>query len=230
MFFLTVAASGANMYGCTATNTWSPESGVGSGVVQIQNTGTTVGSRPILDLSAGQGVFLAISDTGQAISIQTSLDTTYVQTIVAGQSGTSLLCATASGSGTTYTCVLSPVLTAYVTGMILHWEPDVSGTGGPTTLNVNTLGPISIKLADGITDTGPGDVVAGRVLEIWYDGTVFRLINAPIPEGILGEAQPACLAAVRGRLWFVAGASGIKDGLWVCAKDATNTYLWRALY
>ena len=32
MYFLTVAAAGANMYGCTTSNTWSPEYGVGSGV------------------------------------------------------------------------------------------------------------------------------------------------------------------------------------------------------
>jgi hypothetical protein len=230
MYFLTVAAAGANMYGCTTSNTWSPEYGVGSGVVQVENTGTEVGARPILDFSTGQGILLAISDTGQSISIQTSVDTSFVETTSAGQSGTALLCASASGSGTTYTCSLSPVLGAYTTGMILNWRPDVNGAGGPTTLTVNVLGSINVKLADGATDPGPGDVVAGRILEIWYDGVVFRLINAPIPEGILGEVQPSCVAAVRGRLWFVPGASGVQDGLSVCAKDATNTYAWRTLY
>src|SRR5580704_5751481 len=56
VYFLTVAAAGANVYGCTTSNTWLPESGLGSGVVQVQNTGTEVGARPILDLSAGQGI------------------------------------------------------------------------------------------------------------------------------------------------------------------------------
>jgi hypothetical protein len=230
MFFLTVATAGANMYGCTAANIWSPENGVGSGVVQIQSSGTLVGSRPILDLSAGPGILLALSDTGQSISIQPSVDTSFVQTSSNEQSGASLRCSTASASGTTYTCALSPTLTAYTTGMILHWNPDVSATGGPTTLNVDTLGAISVKLADGATDPAPGDVVAGRIVEIWYDGAVFRLLASPIPAGILAEAQPGCAAGVRGRLWFVAGAPGVKDSLSVCAKDATNAYAWRALY
>jgi hypothetical protein len=232
MYFLTVAAAGANMYGCVSTNTWSPQPGSGSssGVVEIQNTGTVVGARPILDFATGPGILNAISDTGQSISIQTSIDTSVVETNVNEQSGTSLLCTSASGSGTTYTCAMSPTLTAYTTGMYLHWNPDVSGTGGATTLNVDTLGAIPVKLADGVTNITSVDVVAGRALEIWYDGTSFRLLTSPIPAGILGEAQPTCAVAVRGRLWFVAGAAGAKDTLSVCAKDATNAYAWRALY
>src|ERR1022692_535268 len=104
MFFLTAAVAGANMYGCAATNTWVLESGGGGGVVQIENTGAVVGARPILDLSSGQGVLLAVSDTGQSIAIQTSLDTSFVQTGSNEQSGAPLLCAPASASGTAYTC------------------------------------------------------------------------------------------------------------------------------
>lgn len=33
-----------------------------------------------------------------------------------------------------------------------------------------------------------------------------------------------------GVLWFTAGASGIKDTLEVCAKDANNNYAWRTIY
>jgi hypothetical protein len=329
MFFLTAASAGTNLYGCTATNTWTLETGGAGGTVQVQNTGTAVGARPILDLSSGPGVLLAISDTGQSIAIQTSLDTSLAETSGNEQSGAPLLCASASGSATAYTCAMSPTLTSYTTGMILHWKPDVSGTGGTTTLNVDTLGAVAmktadgttnpaaadivagrvleiwydgasfrllgqtssneqsgvpllcapasgsaaaytcamsptlknystgmilhwepdvsgtgsaatlnvdtlgavpVKLADGATNPGLGDVVAGRVLEIWYDGASFRLLGSPVPAGILGDAQPACAATVRGRLWFVAGAAGVKDGLSVCAKDATNAYAWRTIY
>ena len=125
---------------------------------------------------------------------------------------------------------MSPTLTALTTGMVLHWKPDVSGTGGAATLNVDTLGAVSIKLPDGITDPAPGDLVAGRILEISYDGAAFRLLSARAPAGVLGEAQPTCSANVQGRLWFVAGMTGIKDSLTVCAKDSTNTYAWRTLY
>jgi len=87
-----------------------------------------------------------------------------------------------------------------------------------------------MKLADGVTDPGPGEIAAGRVYEIWYDGTGFRLLNTLVSSGVLGEAQPACSVTVRGRQWFVAGATGVKDGLTVCAKDASNAYAWRTLY
>ena len=227
MFFLLTATPGTNVYGCP-NGGWVSEGG--GGVTTIKNTGTTVGARSILDLSTGPGVILATSDSGQSILIQTSLDTAVIQTRSSGQSGATLLCASASGSGTTYSCSLSPTLSTYTAGMVLNWMPDVTATLGPATLNVDTLGPKAVKLADGIADPGPGDIIAGRVYEIWYDGTGFRLLNPIAPSGILGEPQPTCAFAVRGRQWFVAGATGVKDSLSVCAKDASNAYAWRALY
>ena len=227
LFFLTSAAPGTNVYGCP-NGGWISE-GAG-GVTTIKNTGTIVGTRSILDLSSGPGVLLATSDTGQSILIQSSLDTAVVQTRSSDQSGASLLCASASGSGITYTCFLSPTMSSYTVGAVLHWKPDANGTGGATTLNIDTLGPAAMKLADGITDPGPGEITAGRIYEIWYDGTGFRLLNPLVSAGVLGEAQPACSVAVRGRQWFVAGAAGVKDGLSVCAKDASNAYAWRTLY
>jgi hypothetical protein len=72
----------------------------------------------------------------------------------------------------------------------LDWKRDVNGIGGATTLDVDTLGPAAMKLADGITDPGPGETTAGRVYEIWYDGTGFRLLNLLVSLGVLGEALP----------------------------------------
>jgi hypothetical protein len=329
MFFLTTAPAGANIYGCNVANIWTVQTGGGAGSSSILDAGTAVGIRPILDFYAGQGEILAISDTGTEISIQTTLDTSYILTRASQQSGASLYCNSASGSGTTYTCAMSPTLTVYTSGMMVHWKPDVNGTGGPTTLNLDTLGAMSVKLADGVSDPGPGDflagrmqelwydgavfrslhtiapagqlgtallcssasgsattytcamsptlksytlgmvlrwkpdlsgggapttlnvdtlgavsvklpdgttdpasgdLVAGRLQEVWYDGTVFRILNSHAEAGVLGEAQPACSVTVRGRLWFVAGLTGVKDGLTVCAKDASNTYAWRTLY
>jgi hypothetical protein len=196
----------------------------------IKNTGTTVGSRTILDLSSGPGVLLATGDTGQSILIQSSLDTSVAQTQSSEQSGASLQCASASGSGATFTYFLSPTLPIYTVGMLLHWKPDANGTGGATTLNVDTLGAVAVKLTDGITDPAPGDITVGRIYEIWHDGTGFRLLNPVITPGVLGEAQPIFSVAVRGRQWFVAGVAGTEDSLSVCAKDASTAYAWRTLY
>jgi hypothetical protein len=230
MYFLTTAVAGANLYGCSPDNAWSLEAGGGGSNVQIQNANIPVGSRPILDLSNGLGVLLAVSDTGTDIAIQPSVDTALIQTRASSQAGATLLCASSSGSGTTYTCALSPSLTTYTTGMVLHWRPDVSGTGGPTTLNVDTLGTLPVKLADGATDPASGDVVAGRMLELWNDGTSFRIMATRGLQGIFGEARPGCDGTVRGRLWFIAGTAGIADSLTVCAKDASDAYAWRTIY
>ena len=230
LFFLTTAAPGANIYGCSATNTWVAQSGSGSGAVTIQNTGTVVGMRPILNLSDGPGLLLATSDTGTTIIVQSTLDTSIAATRASQQSGAALLCTSASGSASAYTCAMSPTLTAYTTGMILHWTPDVNGAGGSVTLNVDVLGAVPVKLSDGATDPAPLALIAGRMREVWYDGTVFRFLTPVVPAGVLGEVRPSCGASVRGRLWFVAGAAGVKDGLTVCGKDATDAYAWRILY
>jgi hypothetical protein len=229
MFFLTTASAGSNIYGCPSTDTWVVESG-GGGAPTIQNSGVPVGSRPVLDLSTGAGVLLATSDTGQAITIQSSIDTSIVQTLSSEQAGTRLRCASASSSATVYTCSLSPFLTAYTTGMLLHWVPDVDGAGGATTLNVDTLGAVPVRMADGAANPSAGEIVAERMYDLWYDGTVFRMGNAAVPAGALGEARPTCDATARGRTWFQAGATGVQDTFAVCAKDAGDSYAWRSLY
>ncbi|MBV8847630.1 MAG: hypothetical protein JO307_32865 [Bryobacterales bacterium] len=228
MFFNTSASSGQNLFGCVAMNAWLPETGTAA--LTIQNQGVLVGARPIVDFATGLGVLQAISDTGVSILVQSSLDTATAQTKGGQQSGQALLCASASGSASAYTCSLSPALTIYTPGMLLHWKPDVSGTGAPATLNVDALGAIPITLADGVTAPGPSDMVAGRTQEIWYDGANFRLLNLNPSSGVLGEARPVCGAAVRGRTWFVAGGTGVQDSFTVCAKDITGTYAWRTIY
>jgi len=230
LFFPTTAGPGNNIYACVSTNTWVVQTGGGAGSATIQNSGVTVGTRPILNLSNGAGVLLATSDTGQSISVQSGLDTSVALTKAAEQSGETLLCSSSSGSGTTYTCSMLPILATYSSGMVLHWIPDVDGLGGPTTLNVDSLGAIPVKLADGVTDPAPGDLVANQMVGVTYNDSIFLLISRLFPAGILGEAQPTCSAAVRGRLWFVAGSSGNKDSLSVCAKDNLNAYAWRIVY
>ncbi len=198
--------------------------GRGSGTTTIQNAGTVVGMPAILNLSDGPRLLLATSDTGTAITIQSTLDTAVAATRASEQAGT------AFSSATTYTCALSPTLTQYTAGMVLHWTPDISNTGGSITLNIDSLGATPVKLQDGMTDPAPLDLVSGRMQEIWFDGAAFRLLKPANPSGILGEIQPSCSGSVRGRLWFVAGGMGVKDSLAVCAKDAADALAWRTLY
>jgi hypothetical protein len=231
LFFETTAPAGTNIYGCTATNIWSLEGGTGGGggTLTIDSGGTPVGTRAIANFIPGPGILNVLSDTGSQINIQQSVDTGVILSRAGQQSGQTTLCASTSASSSTYTCALAPTLTAYTTGMELHWTPDVNGAGGPTTLNVDVLGAESVKLADGATDPAAGDLIGGRMYLVWFDGTVFRLMNSSLVSGLAGT-QPACGSALRGRIWTVFSASGTKDTVTVCAKDATDAYAWRTIY
>lgn len=57
--------------------------GPAGGTVQVDLNNILVGTRPILNLSTGPGILLAVSDTGAAISIQISLDTAFIQSLIA---------------------------------------------------------------------------------------------------------------------------------------------------
>ena len=164
------------MYGCSAVNTWSVQSGGPTSPTTVENSGTVVGSRSVLNLSAGQGVQWSISDTGQAISVQSILDTALAQTRAGDQSGVNLLCSSISAGspGVVYSCALSPTLGAYSAGMVLRWIPDVNGVGGATTLNVDSLGAVPLKQSDGVSNPTSADVVANQLYQLWYDGQVFR--------------------------------------------------------
>jgi len=66
------------------------------------------------------------------------------------------------------------VLTAYTAGMHLTLDADTSNTGAAS-LNVDSLGIKSIKQPDGLTDPSTGEILAGRPITLYFDGTVWRL-------------------------------------------------------
>ncbi len=230
LFFKMDAPAGMNVYGCTAGNTWTLQSGSGSGgFVTIENDGTVVGAQPVENFVHGVGLVTAISDTGTKLNIQQMADTAVIQTRAGAQSGATLLCASDGGSSTAYTCAMGPTLGAYTAGMVVQWKPDVNGSGGATTLNIDTLGAMGVKLADGVTDPTAADLVAGRLYSTWYDGGGFRLQAPGLMAGVTGT-RPACDVVQRGRIWQMLGGAGVKDELAVCAKDAGGAYAWRVLY
>lgn len=160
--------------GNLTTNGSACGTGGGSGVVTLQSDGTAVGTRSVLNIMSGAGITTLLSDTGSQINFQQAIDSAVVQTRANQQSGQSLLCASASASGSTYTCVMSPTLTTYTTGMMVNWKPDLNAIGGAATLNIDSLGAKPITLNDGTSNPGPSDVVAGRMYLLWFDGASFR--------------------------------------------------------
>lgn len=79
------------------------------------------------------------------------------------------------GANDTYAVTLSPVPTAYVIGMVVKFKANTANTG-TASLNVNGIGPITIKknydqtLAD-------NDIKSGQIIEVVYDGTNFQMLS-----------------------------------------------------
>lgn len=78
---------------------------------------------------------------------------------------------------------MNPTASTYTAGMVLHWRPDVNGTGGATTFNVDQLGALPLLLANGLSNPRPGDIVAGQLYNLWYDGTCFRVLTSGSGSG-----------------------------------------------
>ena len=68
---------------------------------------------------------------------------------------------------------------AYFVGMRIRFLPGNTNTGA-STVNVDTIGVINIKLQDGIADPNAGDIVADHELVLVFDGTNFVYENASV--------------------------------------------------
>jgi hypothetical protein len=200
------------------------------GTVSVENSNAVVGTRGVENFIAGSGLVNVLTDTGTQINIQQNADTAILLTRANYQSGQTILCTSSGGSGTAYSCAMTPTLTSYQPGMVLQWKPDVMGTGGATTLQIDSLGAKPVKLADGVQNPQAGDIIGGQQYAIWFDGATFRLMAPPLPITGSAAARPGCNAGYRGRIWQIFSAAGIKDDVSVCAKDATDVYAWRVLY
>jgi len=80
-----------------------------------------------------------------------------------------------TGSADAYAIVLDPALTALIPGMPIFLKAANTNTGA-STINVNGLGAVAIK-KNVSTALAAGDIVAGQVVCVTYDGTNFQLVN-----------------------------------------------------
>ena len=80
-----------------------------------------------------------------------------------------------TGTANAYVTAPSPAISSYVTGQIVTLKPGNRCTGA-STLAVNGLSAVSIKLPDG-GNPDEGNIEAGAVHMFMYDGTNFILLN-----------------------------------------------------
>lgn len=108
-----------------------------------------------------------------------------------------------TSSGTdTITATLSPAITAYAAGQRFTFLAGGTNTGAATA-DFNEVGAAAIKKGpDGATALAAGDITAGGMYTVEYDGTNFQLLNPKTPVGyIVGadvQAYDADLAAIAG--------------------------------
>lgn len=97
-------------------------------------------------------------------------DTGVYLTRATDQAGTDIYCRSTTGNDT-YTCGLTPALTAYTAGSCLVLNPNAANTGAAT-VNVDSLGAKSILSRSGgaLSD---GDITADKPITVCYDGTQY---------------------------------------------------------
>lgn len=84
--------------------------------------------------------------------------------------------AVAGGAANVLTASLTPAPAAYTAGLLFRVMVTTTNTAKGPTLNLNGLGAKTIAYPDG-TGVADGELVAGRVVELVYDGTKFILTN-----------------------------------------------------
>jgi hypothetical protein len=112
-----------------------------------------------------------------------------------------------AGANDTYAITLSPAPAAYTTGMVVRFKANTGNTGAAT-LNVNSLGAKTIKKF-GNTDLSTGDITAGQIAEVIYDGTNFQImdIQQPAPSIKTGLNTSRAMNTASGNLVIAHGLS-----------------------
>jgi hypothetical protein len=165
--------------GCTddPSNGRTNCNGAGISGLSIDVNGTAQGTQPTLNLISGTGITQVCTNNSGAsrVDCTPSLNTAVALTIGTSQAGKPDFCNSTNGTDA-YTCSLSTAaaLTAYTAGMHLTLNGDTGNTGAAS-LNVDSLGIKNIKQPDGVTDPTTGQIVAGRPITLYFDGTVWRL-------------------------------------------------------
>lgn len=107
-----------------------------------------------------------------------------------------------TGSANAYVITPVPAITAYTVGQVFSFKATNANTT-TSTLNVNGLGVKTINKQGGATALASGDIAAGMIVQVEYDGTNFVMLNpvaiAPITAitdtGFLTSGTPGTTTA-----------------------------------
>lgn len=124
--------------------------------------------------------------------------------------------ATVGGTANALTITLDPAPASYADLLAtpIRFIPGTANSGAAT-INVNGLGVTAIR-KDGTAALAANDLIAGRLVELAFDGTNFQLLTAPVlafsnrqiftASGAF--TPPAGITRARVRVWGAGGGSG----------------------
>lgn len=132
-----------------------------------------------------------------------------------------------AGATDAYAITVSPAITAYATGQVFTFEANTANTGA-CTLAVNGLTATAIKKNNN-TDLLTGDIAAGQIVQVVYDGLNFQLLSGvnteasgsvPVVRTYLTAGSPATWTKPAGLKYVVVevqagggtGANGVDNG------------------
>lgn len=81
-----------------------------------------------------------------------------------------------TGGADAYVISLPGTIPAHITGLPIAFKAKTSNTGA-STIAVNGLAAVAIRKDTGTTALEAGDIVAGQIYEVVYDGTYYQLLN-----------------------------------------------------
>jgi len=139
-----------------------------------------------------------------------SADTAVMQSRATAQAGTSMYCRSTTGNAT-YTCSLTPTLTAYTTGGCLVLNADFANVT-TATINVDTLGAKSVLNRAGSALTA-GDITANKPITICYDGTQYI---------IQGDGGGASSASAAGPYLLIGSSYYIPSEMFEATRPASS--------
>ena len=157
-------------------------------------SGATANTNPIILDSRGEAnVWLSSAAYKLKLTTPADVEIWTVDNVGSGdQFGTSQFLSGVSGSDTITATVTSPNFTAYTAGQMFNFVAVAANTTTSVTLNLNSLGAKTVTKA-GTIALSAGDIVAGQVIPVIYDGTRFQitnLINLSSPPPI-GNSTPS---------------------------------------